>query len=112
MNIETFRAYCLSLPGTTEEIKWGVLCFMVEKKIFVLLSIDSSDRLSLKCDPEEFDELTARDGIAQAYHLAKRRWVQIENFDVVNHEELKQRVQNSRALVISKFPKKLQAKYS
>lgn len=112
MNIESFREYCLSLPGTTEEMKWGVLCFMVEKKIFVITAIDEGNRFSLKCNPEEFDELTARDGIAQAYHLAKRHWIQVENFDAMSREEIKQRVQESRKLVLQKLPKNVQAKYN
>ena len=80
MGIETFRAYCLSLPGTTEGMKWG-------------------------------HALTARDGIQQAYHLAKRQWVQIANLEVLNDANLKKRVAKSRALVLAKLPKKVQEKY-
>ena len=112
MDIESFREYCLSLPGTTEGMKWDHLCFMIEEKIFVILAIDDGNRFSTKCTPEEFDELTARDGIKQAYHLTKRQWVQIENLDVLNDKELKQRVERSRELVLAKLPKKIQAKYA
>ena len=84
---------------------------MIEEKIFVILAIDDGNRFSTKCTPEEFDELTARDNIKQAYHLAKRQWVQIENLDVLNDRELKERVERSRALVLAKLPKKIQAKY-
>ncbi|WAC40433.1 MmcQ/YjbR family DNA-binding protein [Pedobacter sp. SL55] len=112
MDIESFREYCLSLPGTTEGMKWDHLCFMIEEKIFVILAIDDGNRFSTKCTPEEFDELIARDGIKQAYHLAKRQWVQIENLDVLNDKELKQRVERSRELVLVKLPKKIQAKYA
>ncbi|MNJ93038.1 hypothetical protein D3C87_107170 [compost metagenome] len=111
MDIESFREYCLSLPGTTEGMKWDHLCFMIEEKIFVILAIDDGNRFSTKCTPEEFDELAARDGIKQAYHLAKRQWVQIENLDVLNDIELKKRVERSRELVLAKLPKKVQAKY-
>lgn len=112
MDIESFRAYCLSLPGTTEGMKWDHLCFMIEEKIFVILAIDDGNRFSTKCTPEEFDELTVRDGIKQAYHFAKRQWVQIENLDVLNDMALKQRVARSRELVLAKLPKKIQAKYA
>lgn len=111
MDIETFREYCLSLPGTTEGMKWDHLCFMIEEKIFVILAIDDGNRFSTKCTPEEFDELTARDGIKQAYHFAKRQWVQIENLEVLNDVELKKRVERSRELVLAKLPKKTQTKY-
>lgn len=112
MDIEMFREYCLSLPGTTEEVKWGDnLCFMIEKKIFVISSLDAGT-LALKCDPEEFDELTARDGIKQAWHLAKRQWIGLADFEVMPVAELKRRIAESRALVLRKLPKKVQEKYA
>lgn len=110
MDIESFREFCLSLPGTTEGMKWEHLCFMIEEKIFVIMDLDTQV-FSTKCSTEEFDELTARDGIRQAYHFAKRQWVQVENLDVLPIHELKKRVENSRALVLAKLPKKVQAKY-
>ncbi|MBY0543208.1 MAG: MmcQ/YjbR family DNA-binding protein [Sphingobacteriaceae bacterium] len=111
MDIETFREYCLSLPGTTEGMKWDHLCFMIEEKIFVIIAIDEGNRFSTKCTPEEFEELTARDGITQAYHLAKRQWVQVADLEVLNDMELKKRITTSRALVLAKLPKKVQEKY-
>lgn len=111
MDIETFRNYCLSLPGTTEGMKWGHLCFMIEEKIFLIIAIDEGNRFSTKCTPEEFDELTARDDIMQAYHLAKRQWVQVADLEVLNDVELKKRIMTSRALVLAKLPKKVQEKY-
>lgn len=111
MDVETFREYCLSLPGTTEGMKWDHLCFMIEDKIFVIIAIEEGNRFSTKCTPEEFDELTARDGIEQAYHMAKKQWVQIANLEVLNDMELKKRIITSRALVLAKLPKKVQEKY-
>lgn len=111
MDIESFRTYCLSLPGTTEGMKWEHLCFMIEEKIFVIIAIDEGNSFATKCTPEEFEELTARDGIIQAHHMAKKQWVKIANLEVLNVPELKKRVETSRALVLSKLPKKVQAKY-
>lgn len=111
MDIEMFREYCLSLTGTTEEVKWGDnLCFMIEKKIFVISSLDTGS-LAIKCNPEEFEELAARDGIKQAGHLAKGHWIGMESLDVMPVTELKKRIAESRELVLKKLPKKLQEKY-
>jgi predicted DNA-binding protein (MmcQ/YjbR family) len=111
MDIEMFREYCLSLPGTTEDLKWGEhLCFLVHEKIFVITSLDEGS-FSFKCDREEFNELIARDGIHQAAHLAKGQWVQVDGLDVLPPSELKARISASRTLVISKLPKKIQALY-
>lgn len=110
MDIETFRDYCLSLKGTTEGMKWEHLCFMIEEKLFVLSDLEEG-RVVFKVDPEEFDELIARDGIRQAAHFAKRQWVNLDSLDVMNDDELKRRIAESRGLVLSKLTKKVQEKY-
>jgi len=111
MDIEMLREYCLSLPGTTEELKWGDnLCFMIEKKIFLIDSLDDGT-VALKCDPEEFEELTARDGIGQAFHMAKRQWIGLADYDVLPVPEFKRRIAESRQLVLSKLPKKIRDNY-
>jgi len=111
MDIETFREYCLSLPGTTEGMKWEHLCFMIEEKIFVIIAIEEGSSFSIKCNPDDFDALTARHGIKQAHHMAKRQWIQIESLEVLPDIELKSRVADSRAMVLAKLSKKTQAKY-
>ncbi|SDZ99303.1 MmcQ/YjbR family DNA-binding protein [Pedobacter hartonius] len=111
MDIEMFREYCLSLPGTTEEVKWeDNLCFMIERKIFVMSSLTAGS-LALKCNPEEFEELVARDGITQAWHLAKGQWIGLMGLEVMPATELKRRISESRALVLAKLPKKIREKY-
>jgi predicted DNA-binding protein (MmcQ/YjbR family) len=111
MDVEMIRSYCLSLKDTSEEIKWeDNLCFMIHKKIYVIVSLDNG-KVSFKCDPEVFDELTARDGIMQAAHFAKRQWVSLLSSDVLSAVELKQWISKSRNLVIQKLPKKVQALY-
>jgi predicted DNA-binding protein (MmcQ/YjbR family) len=111
MNIEEFRGFCLSLPGTTEGMKWEHLCFMIEEKMFVIIDLDNEHSFSTKCTPEEFDELTAREGIIQAHYMAKKQWVMVANLEVLNDADLKKRVETSRALVLSKLSKKAQEKY-
>jgi len=110
MDIETLREYCLGLKGTTEGMKWDHLCFMVADKIFALVSLDDGG-LCIKCDPEDFDQLTAKPGIVQAPHFARRQWVFIENLEVLMDDELAARVAQSRRLVIAKLTKKLQQEY-
>ncbi|SMD00914.1 MmcQ/YjbR family DNA-binding protein [Pedobacter africanus] len=111
MDIETFREFCLSLKGTTEGMKWEHLCFMIEDKLFVIASLEDG-HLSMKCDPDDFDELVARPGIQQARHMAKRQWVTLTGLDVMPDNELRDRVTISRALVLGKLSKKIQASYT
>ncbi|MEJ5963550.1 MmcQ/YjbR family DNA-binding protein [Pedobacter immunditicola] len=111
MDIEKLREFCLSLPGTTEGLKWGDhLCFMIAEKMYLISSLDDTS-FSIKCDPEDFDELVAREGIEQAAYMAKRQWVKVASLDLMTDEELKERIKKSRALVLSKLTKKLQALY-
>lgn len=113
MDIESFREWCLQLPGTTEGIKWEEhLCFMVEEKIFVLMDLAPPHALALKVDPNNFDALVAREGIKQAGHMAKRQWIRIGSLELLSEQELKDQVMQSRALVIAKLAKKQQAKYT
>ena len=67
MNIEQLRKFCLSMPGATEDIKWGAdLCFCVGAKMFCVTGADSlAGGLSLKCTPEKFAELIEREGIVR-----------------------------------------------
>ncbi|MES2828782.1 MAG: MmcQ/YjbR family DNA-binding protein [Bacteroidota bacterium] len=110
MDIEQFRDYCLSLKGATEGMKWDHLCFMIEEKIFVLVSLDDGG-LCFKCNPEDFDELVAGYGVKQAPHFARRQWIALDNLEVLPESELLKRVEESRSLVLKKLSKKVQEKY-
>lgn len=113
MDIEALRDYCLNLAGTTEDVKWeDHLCFSIENKMYVMGSLEPPHGFSIKIDPDEFDELIARNGIKQPPYLAKRHWIYVENLEVLSDIELKQRIADSRALVLSKLTKKVQEKYA
>lgn len=103
----------MGLTGTTEDIKWeDNLCFLVADKIYLLCSLTPPHRICLKCDKEEFGDLVARgDGIQQAAHFARGQWVEVADLATLPPTELQERIMMSRALVISKLPKKQQTEY-
>jgi predicted DNA-binding protein (MmcQ/YjbR family) len=109
MDIEQLRKFCLSFPGTTEDIKWGAdLCFCVGEKMFCVTGADSvQSGLSIKCTPEKFDELIEREGIDPAAYVGRYKWVRIEDLDAVSPAELKDLISISYKLVRDKLPKKL-----
>ena len=110
MTNEVLRAFCLSLPGCTEDIKWEEnLCFCVGEKIFCLTHFEEGGVTALKVSEEAFDELTAMDGIMQAPHFAKRMWVAIEERDALDDAAWKALIENSYKLVFASLTKKLQA---
>ena len=108
MNIEQLRKFCLSLPGATEDIKWGSdLCFCVGEKMFCVTGADSMTGMSLKCTPEKFEELIERDGIDPAAYVGRYKWVHISDLDAVTPTELKELIKTSYQLVFDKLPPKI-----
>ncbi len=99
----------MSFPGATEEIQWGSsLLFKVGGKMFVITSMDnfSENLLSLKGDPEKFDELTETEGIIPAPYLARNKWIAIQRSSPIKIKELKELIKTSYELVYNKLPKK------
>jgi predicted DNA-binding protein (MmcQ/YjbR family) len=109
MNIESLRAFCLNLSATTEDIKWGHdLCFSIGAKMFAVTGVDSPFTVSFKVTPEQFGELTSRDGIVPAPYMARNFWVLIEKPEQLSEMEWQEYLEQSYELVKSKLPKKLQ----
>ena len=109
MNIEQLRKFCLSMPGATEDIKWGSdLCFCVGEKMFCVTGADSiAGGLSLKCTPEKFEELIEREGIDPAAYVGRYKWVRIAELDAVSPRELQELIKTSYQLVFDKLPPKI-----
>jgi predicted DNA-binding protein (MmcQ/YjbR family) len=109
MNTESLRTFCLSLPGATEDIKWGHdLCFLVAGKMFMVTSLEATDGhcVSFKCTPEKFAELIESDGIIPAPYMARNHWVTLERFNALRDAEIKDLVRESYEMVLAKLPKK------
>lgn len=109
MNVEKLRDQCLSMPLVTEDLKWGNnLCFLVAEKIFCLTDLDSYFSTAFKVQEEDFEELTARDGIMQASHFARKKWVVVTEPDALTDEEWIKLLTRSYELVTTNLPKKIQ----
>ena len=103
------RELCLSLPGVTEDIKWGAdLCILVGEKMFCVTSIDPPHSVSFKVTDEEFDEMVARQGIIPAPYMARNKWVNVQEWSGLTDAEWDNYVKQSYALVKAKLPKKVQ----
>ena len=104
MDVESIRHFCLSFLDATENLQWGEdLCFKVRGKIFAVLDLGSvPQRLSLKCTPEKFAELTEQQGISPAPYVARYKWVLVERLSVLPAPELKALIRESYAMVASK----------
>lgn len=109
MNIEQLREYCLSFPGATEDVKWeDHLAFCVGEKFFLMTGVDSLlGGVTLKCTPEDFTELTEREGIAPSAYIGRYKWIRISDLDAVSPKELKVLIGKSYQLVFDKLPSKI-----
>ena len=109
MNVEEIREYCLNKPEVTESFPFDetTLVFKVNKKMFVLVSLDDQLSVNLKCDPEYAIELREKhSSVLPGYHMNKRLWNTIIIDGSLMDKEICQWIDNSYQLVIQKMPKK------
>jgi len=112
MNLEKIREYCLSLPHATEEVLWQKdLVFKIGGKMFAAVGLDAgpASQFSFKCTPEEFAELTERDGIIPAPYAARYHWVAVEKPGALSQAEIKRLIKDSYEMVKVKLSKKTQS---
>ena len=110
MNFDQIREYCLSLPHVTEKVQWeNDLLFCIGGKMFTVMALDAAApyKLSLKCTPEEFAELTEREDIDPAPYVARYHWIALKRYDAVAKSDLKRLIKDSYDMVKAKLPKKV-----
>jgi len=114
MDVEWIRKYCMALPHTTETVQWGYdLVFKIGGKMYAVTPmIPHPVKLSFRCTPQEFAELTERPGIIPAPYLARAQWVALESLDALPRAEIKRLLAASYALVLARLPKRVQAGFS
>lgn len=108
MNAEIIREYCLKKKEVTEGFPFNetALVFKVCGKMFALLDLEASLRISLKCNPEKAIELRERySSVIPGYHFNKKHWNTIYIDGSVNEKLLFEWIDHSYNLVVSKLPK-------
>lgn len=114
MDIESVREFCLSKKAVTEGFPFGddSLVIKVMDKMFALISLESADRIALKCDPEYAIELREKyNGVEGAYHFNKKYWNQVFFDRDVDDKQLKHLIDHSYEEVLKKFTKKMRTEY-
>lgn len=108
MNIESFREYCLTKKGATEETPFGpdTLVFKVLGKMFALTGF-SFESINLKCDPEYIESLREQyDAVIPGYHMNKQHWNTIKMDGSIDEQLLHQWIDDSYSLVVATLTKK------
>lgn len=113
MHLESFRAYCLAKPGTTEDLPFGpdTLVFKVMGKMFAATGLDSAEfTVNLKCDPDRALELREQHPEVQpGYHMNKKHWNTVSFEGALTDVKLRELIDHSYELVVQSLPKKVQA---
>lgn len=107
MNCEEFREFCLSLPDATEKMPFpafraaqSILAFYVKGKIFCFFDIDKFDACTIKCAPDEIDELKERyRAVGAPYNMSHRHWISIRFNDDMADREIKNWVRKSYDII-------------
>lgn len=108
MDLETIRAFALSLPHVTEDVKWEFdLSFCIGAKMFLVTDIREGKWATVKVKPEEFDELCEIPGIDPSPYLARFKWISVEIASVWSPAEWEKYIRQSYELVKAKLPKKV-----
>lgn len=111
MNIEEYRDYCLSKPGTSEGFPFDdkVLVFKVQGKMFALCDVDQFESINLKCDPKLAIELREKyDGlVVPGYHMSKKHWNTVMMNEGIPDSKIFHWINHSYELVVASLPKKL-----
>jgi len=108
VTIDAIRAFCRTLPGTTEDIKWEHdLVFSVGGRMYAAVDVNPPHALAFKCTAETFGELIERDGVIPAPYLARAMWVQQQRLDTaLERSELEDLLRTAHGIVSAKSPKK------
>ena len=104
---------CAGQPGSVEEYPFGdgVAVFKVGGRMFALAPLDGEPvTVNLKCDPELALALRARyPAVRPGYHQNKRHWNTVELDGSVPDDELREMIDESYRLVVSRLPRRERA---
>ncbi len=110
MNIETFRSYCLSKKGVSEEFPFdeNTLVFKVMGKMFALTDLDNFESVNLKCDPEKAVQLREEfSSVMPGYHMNKKHWNTVLMDASISDRLVKEWIDDSYSLVVDSLPKRM-----
>lgn len=110
MNLESFRKYCLSKKGVTEDTPFDetTLVFRVGGKIFALTDMERIPfRFNLKCDPEFAIELREKyECVTPGWHMNKKHWNTVEPDSGISDKSIMEMIAHSYELVLNSLSKK------
>ncbi len=113
MNIEEYRAYCLSKKGVNESFPFPklptILVFKVLEKMFTATDIDSFQSISVKANSDEIEELRASFSCLDIQpYMSKKHWNKVLLDNSVEDKTIYKWIDTSYTLVVKNLTKKQQ----
>ncbi len=109
MELDEIHAYCLQLPGVSEDFPFDehTLVFRVMGKIFLLTNLEAyPSRINLKCDPTLAITLREQHPAVQpGYHMSKKHWNTVTLDGSVPASTMRDWIDHSYTLVASGLKK-------
>lgn len=109
MKLESFRKYCISKTGVTEEMPFDeeTLVYKVVGKMFALANSIGDLNITLKCDPDKAIELRASyPSVQPGYHMNKVHWNTIYIDGSIEDSYIYEWTDHSYMLIIEKLSRK------
>jgi len=109
MNIESFREYCLSKKGVSEDFPFdeNTLVLKVGGKMFALTDLVDAFQINIKCEPEKAIELREHySSVIPGYHMNKQHWNTVIIDGSIPDKYLFEWIDDSYNLVFKSLPKK------
>ena len=110
MTLEQFDTFCASLPGTAMVVQWGnAHVWKVGDKIFAIASPwgpdrpDHSFKISFKCSDFSYYLLCEQPGVIPAPYLARAKWVQVQERDALDTNDLKSYISAAHEIIAAKL---------
>ena len=114
MNAAELRECCLRQPGAFEDFPFTAehSVFKVEGKMFAISALERDPlEVSVKCEPELAEQFRASyPAVRPGYHLNKRHWNTVELDGSIESDELREMIEHSYELVVSKLPRAVRAR--
>jgi predicted DNA-binding protein (MmcQ/YjbR family) len=110
LNIESFRSYCLSKKGVTEEFPFdeNTLVYKVMGKMFALTDLEQFESINLKCDPERAMQLREEfPAVLPGYHMNKKHWNTVLMDGSIPDRTIRSWIDDSYDLVVASLSKPL-----
>lgn len=78
--------------------------FSVGGKIYASFNLDDEESFGFTCDDDDYDRLTAVEGIIPAPYAARFGWVRVERRRSLSNAEARALLRKSHQLVAAKLP--------